>query len=652
MKHRQKSISRPKRRGKFYLALMLLGVLLLGLIFAGPGLPQPVTAQGDNPSPPGQVVKLVFVHHSTGENWLDDGQGGLGIALGNNNYFVSDTNYGWGPNGIGDRTDILNWPEWFNGPDSGMYMDALYNLSDQNSWYTRQLSDPGGENQIVMFKSCFPNSALEGSPGDPPSNDDYLTVGRAKQIYIDMLSYFATRQDKLFIAIAAPPLLDPTYSANARAFNNWLVYDWLRDYPHSNVAVFDFYNILTGPDNHHRFQNGAIEHVTVGGDTLHYPTNGDEHPSPAGSQKATNEFVPLLNIYYHRWQGEGPPAQPAPVVEETTAEEAEAEEEEAEETEAEEEGAEETEAEEEEAEEMEAEQEEAEAGPSVLAAGAVVDDFEGAYEADQLWEMWIDDQADTSLAFALDTEVAHEGSSSLRMELDIAPGSWGDFGRPFDSAQDWSDGEGLSLWLRPGEEAEVEGVSVGLHSGESGNSTPFDVWFEILPEQADSSGWILAELAWDSFVKPDWAGTDGLSELDPSRVVGFSLSFSAPDDSWAEGVVWVDDISLLSEAPQVAPTEAEPAPEPTEEPPEEPQPAPTEAEPEPEPTEIPTTAPTAEPTATEAAVAAAPTSPPAPAEPAAEEGESKGFCPLGMVLALAGLVLAKRGIVRSKVSSQ
>ena len=29
--------------------------------------------------------------------------------------------------------------------------------------------DPGGENQIIMFKSCFPNSAvLSGNPVDPP----------------------------------------------------------------------------------------------------------------------------------------------------------------------------------------------------------------------------------------------------------------------------------------------------------------------------------------------------------------------------------------------------------------------------------------------------------------------------------------------------
>jgi len=31
--------------------------------------------------PPKQVVKLVFVHHSCGENWLNDSHGGLGKAL-------------------------------------------------------------------------------------------------------------------------------------------------------------------------------------------------------------------------------------------------------------------------------------------------------------------------------------------------------------------------------------------------------------------------------------------------------------------------------------------------------------------------------------------------------------------------------------------
>ena len=260
-----------------------------------------------DPTPPTTPVKLIFIHHSTGQNLLQDDYGGLGIALKNNHYFVSDTNYGWGPNTIGDRTDIPNWTEWFRSADTPTYMNALYNESGQNSSYTRLATDPGGENVIILFKSCFPNSNLEGNPNDPPSASGWLTVGHAKWVYNQILQYFALHPEKLFVVITAPPVQDGTYAANARAFNQWLMNNWLTDngYTLGNVAVFDFYNVLTGPDNHHRYINGAIEHVfTAGMNTSYYPSSsGDDHPSVAGSQKATTEFVPLLNIFYNRWRG-------------------------------------------------------------------------------------------------------------------------------------------------------------------------------------------------------------------------------------------------------------------------------------------------------------------------------------------------------------
>jgi hypothetical protein len=272
--------------------------------------------------PPGEVVKLIFIHHSCGENWLADDDGGLGTALRDNNYFVSDTNYGWGPEAIGDRTDLTDWPEWFRGPNSDTYLDALYTeYGDHSFRYSRGTDpDPGRENEIVLFKSCFPNSNLEGNPDDPPAPGEGMTVGGAKAIYDDLLDYFATRQDKLFVAITAPPVAEGDSSAtpaNARGFNNWLVNEWLAGYPYNNVAVFDFYNVLTsnGGDpgtndlgeeggNHHRWWQGAVQHLqTVDNDLSAYPT-GDSHPSQAGNQKATAEFVPLLNLFYHRWQGD------------------------------------------------------------------------------------------------------------------------------------------------------------------------------------------------------------------------------------------------------------------------------------------------------------------------------------------------------------
>ncbi len=298
----------------------------------------------DDPSPPASPVKLIFVHHSCGGNWLADPAGNevggdLGRTLMNNNYYVSATNYGWLVNGedVGSNTDIGYWWTWFRGTNSADITQALYdetgqNIGDYGSW-PRLASDPGGENVIVMFKSCFPNSALQGDAGASPppiasnplrdqpaeGNPDH-TVANAKGIYVDLLNYFQTRQDKLFIVITAPPLIDGTWGANARAFNNWLVNDWLDGYAYNNVAVFDFYNVLTsnGGDvdtndlgsasgNHHRWWNGAVQHLrTVDNNTAAYPS-GDDHPNLAGNEKATGEFVQLLNVFYNRWKGGAAP---------------------------------------------------------------------------------------------------------------------------------------------------------------------------------------------------------------------------------------------------------------------------------------------------------------------------------------------------------
>jgi hypothetical protein len=291
--------------------------------------PTPVILQsGADAKPPAAPVKLVFIHHSTGGNWLADvggnAQGGeLGQALMNANYYVSATNYGWGPNGIGDRTDLGHWWEWFRGPQSATYLSALYAESGQNVGdfgdYPRLAADPGGENEIVVIKSCYPNSALAGLPTDPVpaieqnpmrgegAGASSYTVANAKGIYLDLLNYFTTRPDKLFVVVTAPPLAkratNAAQAANARAFNTWLTTEWLKDYPLKNVAVFDFYNVLTGAESYHRYSNGSLEYLQAPSNVAFYPQSAsDSHPNRAGNRKATEAFVPLLNVFYQRWK--------------------------------------------------------------------------------------------------------------------------------------------------------------------------------------------------------------------------------------------------------------------------------------------------------------------------------------------------------------
>ena len=482
--------------------------------------------QSPNPDPPDEVVKLIFIHHSTGENWLADGYGDLGSELGSSNYFVSDTNYGWGPDSIGDNTDIPLWIEWFRSPQTPTYMDALFNENGQHSSYTRTLSDPGGENQIIMFKSCFPNSELTGSPNDPPGTYEDLSVGGAKYVYNQLLQYFATRPDKLFVVITAPPLSDQTYSKNARAFNLWLVNDWLSEnnYSLNNVAVFDFYNVLTASNAHHRYQNGQIEHVVSSSDTLHYPS-GDDHPSVKGSRKATEEFIPLLNIFYNRFKETAPQQPPA----ESSAPEP-----------------------------AQGEQAQAEAQPQAPAgqpaSAGFIDDFEmDNPPGTNGWEAFRDEATPTSLHCAAEPETVYSGARSLTLDFDIAPNAWATCALFYDSPQNWSGGEGLTFYLHADEPGLVFDVDIY-----SGSDDAQETYLYTIETPADSaSGWIPISLNWSDFHRADWEDGAGEPFTKPDQIAGLAFGMSAYPDTPNTGMLWVDDLALLGQ--ETAPAAHPPA---------------------------------------------------------------------------------------------
>jgi len=511
---------------KTSLISMFILVPLIAFMSAFSPLPQ-----SPDPSPPDEVVKLIFIHHSTGENWLTDGYGDLGRTLGENNYFVSDTNYGWGPDAIGDRTDIPNWIEWFRGGSTAEYMEALFNENGQHSGYTRNLPDPGGENQIIMFKSCFPNSALEGSPDDPPGTYEELTVSGAKFVYNELLTYFAGRPDKLFVVITAPPLSDGSLARNARAFNLWLVNDWLREnnYTAGNVAVFDFYNVLTGKNAHHWFHNGQIEHITGNRDTLAYPS-GDDHPSEAGSRKATEEFVPLLNIFYRQWKANAPMQTPV--------QSAAAGEEEAQTADA----------------PAQAVQNQAGGGS---AAGMLIDDFEaGSPAGTNGWEGFHDEATPSLMNCGPQSDQAMNGSASLMLDFDIAPNAWGTCALMFDSAQDWSGSEGISFYLH----ADPAGLvfDIDVYAGTPDNRESYLFTLEAPVESAE--GWIPVTLAWSDFHRVSWEENAGEPFAKPAEILGLAFGASTYPDTPNTGTLYIDDLSLSGGGlPDTVPAGADPS---------------------------------------------------------------------------------------------
>jgi hypothetical protein len=277
-----------------------------------------IDLSGYSDKKPEKKMRLLFIHHSCGGQWLADrgddvaiipetciykshpNGGGLRALLEQNNYELHEAAY---KSAIGAKTDVCDWNAKFR--DN---MEVILRSDQQDTQY----KDPAVKNDIVMFKSCFPNSEIisEGKePGDPDAVEK--TTANYKAAYNKLLGYFKARPDTLFVVVTAPPVVDSIPSRTkelikkmigsgstvqavgerARRFNNWLKdaeNGWLAGYQGRNVVVFDYYDVLTryGKSNH-----------------LVYPTQGggDSHPNSDGNSLAAREFVPFLNKAYDRF---------------------------------------------------------------------------------------------------------------------------------------------------------------------------------------------------------------------------------------------------------------------------------------------------------------------------------------------------------------
>jgi hypothetical protein len=247
-------------------------------------------------------LRLLFIHHSVGGRWLADpgdkqkiaeeiwkshpDGGGLRRQLEAQGYEVHEASYG---SNIGGTTDLPDWIVKFRDK-----MDIV-----RRTQLNDQALPEGKRNQIVMFKSCFPNNLL----------GDEKAVEAARAEMNALLPEFAKHPDVLFVHVTTPPLAprvekEPAWKwlarevmrkpqpgsrlvrsgPLARALNDWVTSPdgWLKGYAGKNVAVFDLYDALT---NHGE------------SDFLAYPTHDgyDSHPSREGNAKAAAEFVPFLN---------------------------------------------------------------------------------------------------------------------------------------------------------------------------------------------------------------------------------------------------------------------------------------------------------------------------------------------------------------------
>ncbi len=305
-----------RRRHRLAVAGWLVAALALAVSAMG-GVTSMERTDKSFPPAGTRPLRLLFIHHSCGGQLLaapGERQGGepgsgrrciyrshpnggdLRRLLVEAGYEVHELTY---ESALGADTDIGDWPHKFRD-----HLDELLATDEQDRRY-----DDGRTNHIIVFKSCYPNNDFVGEgtePGDPTVPE--LTVANAKAAYRALLPVFRAHPEVLFVAMTAPPRAEPRSGLKdklaallgrkprpadlAREFNTWLAdrgHGWLAGYELPNVAVFDYYDVLTG----HGQSNWSV-----------YPTGDgtDSHPSREGNSAAAREFVPFLQQAVARMQ--------------------------------------------------------------------------------------------------------------------------------------------------------------------------------------------------------------------------------------------------------------------------------------------------------------------------------------------------------------
>ena len=229
-------------------------------------------------------IRMIFMHHSVGRGLLERGK--LREQLLNRGILVKGASFG---DELGEDTDMNFWLEKFR----NKMPQILSFQAHPNQYRTDSIT-----NDIVMFKSCFPNSDLvaEGDmPGDP--NVPVRSIANYKALFGELKKEFTKYPNTLFIYLTSPPLVpELTTSENAkraRTFNSWIVNEFVPAYKRetglSNFAAFDLHAVLADSDNVLKAE---------------YRQNieGDSHPNTKASRAAVEALLRAFDPLWDSWQ--------------------------------------------------------------------------------------------------------------------------------------------------------------------------------------------------------------------------------------------------------------------------------------------------------------------------------------------------------------
>ena len=237
--------------------ILLVVILLVSVSVA-------VAQDGDQPT------RIIFMHHSTGQNLMN--QGGLRGILAAHPYELWD--HGYNGEGLSDASGHALGTNW-NVPNDNTDPDGWYHIFDQpissppDNTFSHML-----EYDVIIFKSCFPSSDIY--------SEERLEAYRS--YYLSIRDVMDQHPDKIFIPWTTPPLVpNETSPENAARAQQWSAYLTSDEYMagHENVFVFDIFSLWSDEAGFLRAEYRADE--------------WDSHPNEFANRTAAPIFAEFIH---------------------------------------------------------------------------------------------------------------------------------------------------------------------------------------------------------------------------------------------------------------------------------------------------------------------------------------------------------------------
>jgi hypothetical protein len=222
----------------------------------------------------GNYTDIILLHHSVGQNLIEQGNVRQGFLTEGYNFW----DHGYNSPGL---TDPYGNPKGYSYivPNDNTDIDGLANVFNQKV-YPLPLNTLSSllQHEVIIFKSCYPNNNI--------SSEDQLAQNKLHYLAIrDVIDKYP---NKLFILITTPPLnpaeTNKEAAIRARTLSTWLSSEDFIKGKH-NLAVFDFYSFLA--DNNSQSDNFNMLRKE-------YQNGSDSHPNSLANEIIGSEFVKFV----------------------------------------------------------------------------------------------------------------------------------------------------------------------------------------------------------------------------------------------------------------------------------------------------------------------------------------------------------------------